>query len=425
MEKAIFALYAIAHMKQYSTFIFDSYSFDPKTGKIALQYALDDEVTFTETITLPTKGLVEYNPEKLDRALQGLHLIGGISYYKTCCPQSIEVRTAQLTEDQAEFWNTVYENGLGEFFYKNDIAFNDLIHFPVHTKDHDPIEQSSSVKAHKTLVPIGGGKDSLVTIELLKKNNVEMTLLRMGKHPLIDACIKKTGASVITVERELSPTLFELNEAGALNGHIPITAYLSFVCIVISELFGFDDIAMSNESSANEGNVEFHGKVINHQWSKGEEFAKLFRAYIETYIDPSITYESHLHEMNELQVVQEFVQYPQYFDCVTSCNSNWRIAGDSKGNRWCGLCPKCAFSFALFAAFLPKKVVLKIFGSDLFESSALLPLYRQLLGIEGFKPFECVGTAEETTRAFSMIHAEGEFEDSPIMNMFLQHFPQD
>jgi hypothetical protein len=38
----------------------------------------------------------------------------------------------------------------------------------------------------------------------------------------------------------------------------------------------------------------------------------------------------------------------------------------------------------------------RIFGRDLFEQDDAMALIRSLLGMEGPKPFECVGTREET-----------------------------
>ena len=250
----------------------------------------------------------------------------------------------------------------------------------------------------------------------------DITLLRMGGHPLIDQLVEITGLPCITVKRRLSPELFRLNAEGALNGHIPITAYLSCLAVAVAEAVGFDTIVMSNEKSADVGNVEYLGKHINHQWSKSAEFVTSFDRYIRTYINRNLRYESALCDMTELQVVAEFVKYPQYFRHFTSCNKNWKIIQKPETRnqkpeqiRWCGTCPKCAFVFVLLAAYLQKATVIEIFGKNLLDDASLLPLYRQLLGIEGFKPFECVGTPEETREAFAMIQKRGDFTDATIM----------
>ncbi|MFA6522850.1 MAG: hypothetical protein WCS85_00565 [Candidatus Peribacteraceae bacterium] len=414
-------------MQQYSSFTFDSYAFDPETGTISLRYSLDDDVRFEETIILPQPESRVTNPDSLGRALRALHLIGGISYYKTCLPKTIEVRTGVLTEEEATFWNTVYEKGLGEFFFRNDIDFRGLIRFP---SSQQPPNQLTSKPANeqtgnqqpttnRILVPIGGGKDSIVTAELLKKAGFSVTLLRIGAHPLIEQEAKIAGLPLLAVTRKLPPVLFRLNEEGALNGHVPITAYLSFLSVVIAELYGFDAVVMSNERSASVGNVSLHGMEVNHQWSKSLEFERLFRSYVAESIGSGVEYFSLLRPLSELAIAQRFTKLPQYFGCTTSCNTNWKIVPKSKSRTlWCGSCPKCAFVFTLLAAFLPKETLLTMFGKNLYEDAKLLPLYRQLLGLEGMKPFECVGTPEETAAAFMLARERKEFAGTPVMKLF-------
>jgi hypothetical protein len=370
--------------------------------------------------------LLDIPKETLYSALFALHLMGGTSYYKTCCPKTIEVRSGELTKEQADFWNTVYTKGLGEFFYQNKIDFHGLVNFPISNVTLSPskgdIAEDGLRRAQpdKVLIPIGGGKDSVVTVESLRESGAEITLLRMGTHPLIDEMVQTMDISCINIKRQLSPSLFRLNEEDALNGHIPITGYLSALTVVIALLYGFDKIAMSNERSANEGNTEYLGEKINHQWSKSEEFEKMFQNYIHDFIDPSLNYKSHLRSMNELEIVEKFVQYPQYFHCTTSCNKNWKIVSKKEtDNVWCGKCPKCAFVFCLFAAKLPKEKLIEIFGKNLYEDESLIPLYMKLLGEEGFKPFECVGTSEETKEAFELAHKRGDLDDTPIMQLYL------
>ena len=447
-------------MEQYRSFIFDSYSFDPEGGKIELHYSLDDSVHFTETILLPASDTLPPTPPR-EATLFALHLIGGISYYKTCCPKTIEIRSGNLTKEQADFWNTVYSKGLGEFFFRNKIDFRGLINFP---SALSPIpspmtRQGRRGGSRRLLVPLGGGKDSTVTVELLKKAGEDVTLFRIGHHPLIKETAKIAGLPMITVERHLAPELFRLNAEGALNGHVPITAYLSILTAVIAELYGFDAVVLSNERSASEGNTGYLGEKINHQWSKSLEFERMLRQELKNIGSP-VEYFSLLRPLSELSIAKIFATLPQYFPCTTSCNTNWKLSsippplppeeegetpyaeinnkhihspsprergqggeeriGRGGGGRWCGICPKCAFAFAVLAAFIPKEKLLAMFGKDLFDEDALQPFYRELLGLEGFKPFECVGTPEETQAAFLLAHEHGDLDRSKAMKLFLE-----
>ncbi len=413
-------------MKTYSTFIFEGQSWNPHARKIVLRYSLDHSVMFEETLILPDEPFssdLKNRTEEIDNTMRALHLIGGISYYKTCLPKKIVIKDNLLKRSDQKFWDTVYEHGLGEFFCRNNIDFSGLIKFPRST---EKIEEANTLKRNdgirelkRILVPIGGGKDSMVAIELLKKTGAKLTLFRMGAHPLIDELALQSGLPLLTVRRSLSPVLFDLNAEGALNGHVPITAYLSILSVLIALLYDFDGVAMSNERSANEGNVVFKGMEINHQWSKSFEFERLFRRLITESIGTNVEYFSVLRPYSELKIAEIFSGLPQYFGHVTSCNKNWKILADEDlPSRWCGTCPKCAFVFVCLAAFLTKETLMKIFGSILFENEALIPLFRELLGLENSKPFECVGTAEETKAAFLLIRKRGELNETPLMNMF-------
>lgn len=426
-------------METYSTFHFSGYSWNHHAGKISLRYALDDDVHFEELLFLPEPVTDERLKEKaweIERLLLALHLVGGVSYYKTCLPKNIDITHDRLSLAEAKFWNTVYEQGLGEFFFRNDIDFRGLINFPA-LKEKVILPPALRKKAainplKRILVPIGGGKDSMVTVELLRKSGADLTLLRLQPHPLIDELSHIAGLPLMSVRRELSPTLFELNRQGALNGHVPITAYLSILSCLVAMLYDYDAVAMSNEGSANIGNVEYKGLHVNHQWSKSAAFERMLRRYLKETVGTDIEYFSALRPYSELKIAEMFTGYPRYARHTTSCNKNWKIlspplpaAPQSRGEgpgvgAWCGICPKCAFVFATMAAFLPREALKQIFGSLFFDDKTLLPLFRELLGLENHKPFECVGTPEETSAALLLAHRRGDLDDTAVMKMFVR-----
>lgn len=420
-------------MHSHTRFDFESSSFDPSTGQIELRYSLDGTILFTETLLIPVDAIQpDYNADALDRALSYLHIAGGISYYKTCCPKEIVLRDGGLTADQAAYWNTVYEKGLGEFFYKNKINFRGLINFPAEKTELTPIPAHTPTPGTrpKLLVPIGGGKDSLVTVELLKSARHRPTLLRVGGHPLIQQAAAVTGLDLLVVERHLSPTLFTLNAKGAYNGHVPITGYLSWLGVVVAIITGHDAVVWSNERSASEGNVEYLGSEINHQWSKSVEAERLFQEQLARHVTGGVQSFSLLRPWSELRIAEEFCGLIDYFSCATSCNENWKILAKNKmswpadrssaqrSGGWCGKCPKCAFSSLLFAAYLPREIVKDMVGHDCLADESLLPLYEELLGLERFKPFECVGTPEESKAALVLAHRKGDYAKTPVMQLF-------
>lgn len=389
-------------MNQVSTFIFDSYEFDALNARIYLRYAFDDGMEFEEVLTLPDTAFTNTDPELLNRALLGLHLIAGISYYKATCPKQIKILSGELTPDQATFWNKLYTQGLGEFFYKNDLDFRDLIHFPSTPNEFPFLIKTKNLKL-KTLLPFGGGKDSYVSLKMLEEKGQEFTPFVLGEHPQILNFLEKIHQKPLLIKRHIDPKLFELNKAGALNGHIPISATIAFLTIVVAALYDFDEIVLSNEKSANQGNTTLHGIDINHQYSKSLEFEQDFSNYVRDFITPDIKYYSLLRPYTELEIAEKFSKYPEALSLFTSCNRNFRVNGPRPNTLWCSDCPKCAFVFLMLAPFVSRPKLIEIFGKDLLNDPALKSTYAELRGEQGIKPFECVGTPEEVKEAFALL----------------------
>ncbi|HOZ36283.1 MAG TPA: endonuclease domain-containing protein [bacterium] len=383
------------------TFKFKKYQFNPRTGVVLFDYALGKH-HFREKLIFPAvKNKLDKNQLRaLDLALFNLFLIAGISYYKTSCPKKIDLGQYRLSKEQATFWNKVYTKGLGEFFYRNKIDFRGLINFPS-AKEYT-VKPIKIKMPNRTLVPIGGGKDSIVVAELLKQRKKKFELIYLGQSTLVDEVVKVVDRPLIRVERYLSPNLFVLNKKpGVYNGHIPISVYYSLLDVAATVLYGYNEIILGNEKSANYGNVKYLGMTINHQWSKSLEFEKMFSSYIKKFITPSVKYYSLLRQKTELEIVGEFVKYKKYFPVFSSCNTNFKITKKAK-QRWCGECPKCVFVWTMLSAYLKKEELLVIFGKNLYADQKLKSLFRELLGQKNIKPFECVGTPSEMKRAMKM-----------------------
>lgn len=409
-------------MDTYRQFIFESYELDTTNRRILLHYSFDDSLQLTETLPLPPElPLERANDPDIQRALFALHLAGGVSYYKSFIPKEIVVKSGQLSPEQAAFWNEFYTKGLGEFFYQNHIDFRGLVNFPATSQDAPLLKTGTSLPL-KTLVPFGGGKDSVVTMEILLDNNVNMTLFRLRHHRYIERLAAITHLPMLTVERTLDPQQPQLKLQGGLRGHIPITGYITFLTIVICLLGEFDSVAFSNERSADYGNVEYLGMQVNHQWSKSQEAELLQTAYIASYITNKVQYLNPLRPLSELKIAQMFAKHPKYFAHTTSCNVNWKMLNNNPGNTaWCGQCYKCCFIFTLYAAELPNDTVVTMYGKNLFADAALLDKFRELWGAKPIKPFDCVGTPEEMKAAMYQATKKPAFANTIIGQDFIKN----
>ncbi len=408
---------------QNSSFTFDSFDIDLAGKNVVFNYVIHkngEVINLTEKLILPQEVKREVSTQLLRTIVSQLHLILGISYWKLFCSEKIILKSTSLDEQQAQFWNSIYTKGLGEFYYRNSIDYRNLVSFP---STHSNVLPVSVHNVNRSLVGIGGGKDSIVTVELLKKANKQFTGYSILKQDssIIHDTVRIGEIESLVVERILDPQLANLNaRKDTYNGHVPVSAIYAFVGVLLAALYDFSNIIASNEHSANYGNTDYLGMVVNHQWSKSQEFEKLFASYIHDFVTPDINYFSLLRPLNEIEIAHIFSQYPQYFPYFSSCNRNFSstkmIAEGS--TKWCGECPKCAFVFALLAAFIDKSQLQELFGSNLFDKASLLPLYKELLGKEGFKPFECVGTPEETQVAFYMAGQKGVYDNDIAMQMF-------
>jgi len=383
-------------------------------------YSSSKSEIFEEKILLPSPIPPEIPNQLLDKVLFSLHLILGISYYKMFSTSNIRVKSGELNKAQADFWNAVYTKGLGEFFYRNSIDFRGLIKFPYSQN----VEKSSTIleRSNRSLLGIGGGKDSLVSFELLQKLKKDFTSLVIESnhsYPTIDRMMNFFRYPTIKIKRQIDTRVFEKNKRRNIpNGHIPISAINAFIGVFTCLIYNYKYFIVSNEKSANFGNTKYLGLEVNHQWSKSIEFEKLFQTYIKDFITPSVAYFSFLRPFSEFAIIKMFSSYPQYFPYFSSCNTNYKVEYITHSRIWCNRCPKCAFIFGMLAAFLPKKTVLTIFNSNLFQDATLSTLYRQLWGIQDIKPFECVGIPEEINMAFYLSYKNGDYKNDVIMKLF-------
>jgi len=288
------------------------------------------------------------------------------------------------------FLSKTYKNGLGEFLYPNHIDVHTPITFPTNSAslpslDYQPLTEGA-------LVSIGGGKDSLVTIELLKDKIKPIATWSVGHRPQLTPLVERIGLPHYWVERTWDRQLLDINQQDAFNGHIPISAIFACVSTIVAILSGQQATIVSNEQSANEPTLHYQGVGINHQYSKSLEFEQDYQAFIRHHFGSKPQYYSFLRPLSEVYIAELFarVGYDKYRGVFSSCNK--AFTHDSHKLFWCGVCPKCAFIFLALTPFIPKEHLETLWGGrNLILDPQLEPIYRTLLGIQGDKPFECVG----------------------------------
>jgi UDP-N-acetyl-alpha-D-muramoyl-L-alanyl-L-glutamate epimerase len=410
-----------------AAFRFVRCGFDAQTGVASLVYAFDHGPEMTETVTIPgTPFVLEgERAHAVQQALRLLHLIAGVSYYKAAVPPEIRIDAYDIDASTAALLTLIYENGLGEFAYRNGLNLHDRIRFPIAdaggaeallTKERAP----TLGLRHHALVAIGGGKDSLVSIEALRSAGVDQTVTWIGNSQLIAACAARTELPTLNLGRALAPELFELNRQGAYNGHIPVTAVNSAILVLAALLQGVDQVVFSNERSASYGSIIPGTGEVNHQWSKGWAFEQAFGEYMQKHVAADLHYYSLLRPLSELAVARQFAKSDRYDAHFSSCNRNFHILGERPVNRWCGVCPKCHFVFLALAPFMPKPRLVRIFGRNLLDDASQAGGFDALLEFQDHKPFECVGEGQESRAAMATLASRPEWKEDALVARFIR-----
>ena len=405
------------------TFRFVRCAFDAQTGIARLVYAFDDGPELVETVTVPGApfDLDDARAAAAGQALRLLHLVAGVSYYKAAVPTDIRIEAYEIDADTAAFLETVYLNGLGEFAYRNGLDLRGRIRFPADAQAGVPAP-ALGLRGH-ALVAIGGGKDSLVSIEALRGAGVEQTVTWIGGSQLIAACAAHTGLPTLNIGRQLASQLFEYNRLGAWNGHIPVTAVNSAILAFAAVLLGVDQVVFSNERSASYGSIIIadDGSVtgeVNHQWSKGWAFESALGDWLQRHVAADLRYYSLLRPLSELAVARQFARVSRYDAHFSSCNRNFHILGERPTSRWCGVCPKCHFVFLALAPFMPKPRLVGIIGRNLLDDPAQTAGFDALLEYQDHKPFECVGEGRESRAAMAALAQRPEWREDALVERF-------
>lgn len=385
--------------KEYPDFIFDSYETLDLGNRLQITYhfSIPNLIEFAPTIIIP-------NNKKTDAFIKNLifhiGMVELISYWKCTCSPNVIIKAGFLNQEQINWFKKLYFYGLGELFYVNKIV-NNIDNFMNIRCEVEKREISKpKYEGSGCLIPIGGGKDSIVTLEILKNDYLNNDCFIINPRPVTIECAKTAGYNddkIISIERIIDKKLIDLNNKGFINGHTPFSAFIAFSSYLIAYLNDKKYIVLSNESSANEGTIV--GTKINHQYSKTYEFENDFNEYADKYFVSDIKYFSLLRPLSEIQIGMLFSKYEKYHSIFKSCN----VGSKNTTWNWCCKCPKCLFVYIILSPFLSKEKLDIIFGEDLYQDQELLSIFIELIGEAETKPFECIGTYSEVKLAVSIV----------------------
>jgi len=388
--------------EKYSTFVYHGFSLDKTEDeiRIAFDFEIEGLTRFCPTVRIKTQNLDiinDFDSETGKNFVFSLGLVELISYWKAACCKNVRIECGCLDEEQIRWWKKLYFSGLSEFFYRNGIE-TDAESFMSITSCGKAFKKAEKINlSGKNILPVGGGKDSAVTAQLMKDSHDRNMFFTVNDQKARTETVIASGygeESIIRTYRTISPELLELNKLGFLNGHTPFSAIVAFLSGYCAFLLGAEYIVLSNEASANDTNLI--DAEVNHQYSKSYQFESDFVSYVKKYIADGINYFSILRAFNELQIAKQFAAFPEYFGEFRSCNRG------SKENVWCGKCAKCLFVYSILSPFIESGKLEEIFGKNMLDDMTLKEDFDGLTGFTPVKPFECVGTADEVCLALEM-----------------------
>ncbi len=410
--------------EKYAKFIYHTYKIEEDSQNIYLKYFFEIEglAEFRPVLTILKKNFKIHDlySDISKNIVFNIGMIEAISYFKATCSKYFCVKCGILNQEQINWYKKLIYLGLGEFRYINQIqeTQDNFVQIFSEGTDFKPQEYKKELK--DVMIPIGGGKDSNVTLELLKDSPYKRFGFRINLEEVSEKCAETAGLTndeIIEVKRKMDPNLLELNQNGFLNGHTPFSAMVAFVTYFVAIIFHKKYIVLSNEDSANESNIK--GENINHQYSKTIEFENDFRNYVTNFICPNgPEYFSMLRPISEIQIAKLFSQLEAYHLIFKSCN----IGSKSKPWKWCCDCAKCLFPYIILSPFLEKEKLTDIFGEDLFENQKLLQTFIELCGYAENKPFECVGTYQEVRYAVSETIRKTKTQLPFLLQYYQDHF---
>ena len=397
--------------RKYPVFRYDSFEFEktPSRAVARFKFSVPPDISFSpEVIFEPVPEGWHSVPDKfLNNTIFHLGLIELFSYWKATASPLIEIHAGGLILEQTRFWEDLLIHGMGEFFYRNDIDFTNPNFVRISSSGTRLVIPYLAALPQRSLLTIGGGRDSALAAGLLRNSGHPFVCMMLNpSDAATKIAAKVTNAPPVIVRRTICPELLDLNQRGYLNGHTPFSAYLAFLGVTSMLLYGYSNVIVANERSSDEGNVAYRNSDINHQYSKSLRFETRFDQYMHKYLITSAKYFSIVRPLYELQIGQIFSKFPEFFTLFKSCNRN-------RSASWCGQCPKCLSVFITMYPFVARDALVQIFGKDLYQSEASIPIVRELAGLE-IKPFECVGTKAEIVAALSLAVEKAKQNGEPL-----------
>ena len=327
------------------------------------------------------------------------------------------------------FWQKIVHKVWAQWRYENNLP-----HYKGPTFSSQPSESrikpiENRLGSVEILAFCGGGKDSLVSMKLLERAEIPHSSFvysnsvygtAQQQHDLNEGLLEhgvqfKRHAQWIYdsfVDSPVTKLYPEYNIESIVAAETPASIF-GVLPIVLQH--GYRYIALAHERSANVGNLiwDATGEDVNHQWGKSFEAECLINDYLHSEFVANVSYFSLLQPIYDVLIFNLLRSDLGAISQTHSCNLK---------KPWCCRCPKCAYVWLNYMAYLPTDLIDSIFNVNLFDLEENQLWYYQMLGLGTHTPFECIGQVAETRLAFELCRRKG--LSGKAMDMYAENFPQ-
>ena len=323
--------------------------------------------------------------------------------------------SAFLNQETITLFNKLYDKIFAQHRWENN---KPNYHGPKVIVDRERLgKKVASVEIEpgdpQTLFSAGGGKDSIVSMKLLERGSFDYGTFQYAhsvygdierQHKLICNSLSASRpkrSHQLNVEEDFFNSPILQNFGGEITTLCnPETPNGVFQALPYILQYGYQYLSVGHEKSADHGNFfwEEINQEVNHQWGKSFEAEKLLNEYIKRNICHNFTFFSILKPLYDLTIFQLLKKDERLIRLTSSCNIK---------KPYCLRCPKCAYVWLNFMAYLDNDIVKDIFEENLFDVPELYEVFMEMMGLKGHKPFECIGEIGETRLAMYVCLTKG------------------
>jgi hypothetical protein len=387
--------------------LFSYVGLDVSADSLVAHFELDGRA-FSEIVTFD--GVDPLTTPAVSAVAQLWYLLAGLSYYKAGAASRIDLGQTPVGPAGRALLHAALIDGLAEYSFRNNLELDDVkIEGGLTGERHSP-----DVDINRVLVPFGGGIDSVVTVSELSRQ-LDRTLFVVspvsGTFAPLEETALVTGLPIVRASRALDPQMLERKDE-FINGHVPVTAMVTLLAVIAALASGRGGVVMSNEHSSSIPNLQWHGRDVNHQWSKSWTAETLIADAVAEIVGDTFVVASFLRDRSEVSVAQAFSALTQFHHVFRSCNRAFAQLRGARATNWCGECDKCLFTNLILAPYLSRADLRKIFDAEPLSDVKREEQLRTLVGLgTTHKPFECVGDPDESAVALTKVSTIREWSD--------------